>query len=300
MPTTEPKSPEEVAARADNDVLLARVQAELAEDRFDVGDRQLIQRMVAGLGDGRGLTRLGFAEALGVIGKPASADVRAALLHHPDPVVRRASGKTLTLIADPEAVPDLIQSLVTDDDTVVKGSAAGALAATGKPAIAPLLKILGDPERPQDIKGHASWALSFMGEVAAEPLYAAATSKSADVRCAAIAAISGIAKSNDDPQALAIVLAALDDAVDAVRTEAASALGTLGDAAAVDRLLAALADRAADVRKTVALALMKIGDRRAIAALQAARDRESDATLQPVFQLAVTQLERQQNDDDWD
>ncbi|MEO1133965.1 MAG: HEAT repeat domain-containing protein [Cyanobacteria bacterium J06639_1] len=299
MPTTEPKSPEEVAARAENDVLLARIQTALAEDRFDTSDRQLIQRLVEGLGDGRGLTRLGFAEALGVIGKPASADVRAALLHHPDPVVRRASGKTLTLIADPEAVPDLIQSLVTDDDTVVKGSAAGALAATGEPAIAALLDILGDPKRPQDIKGHASWALSFMGEAAADPLYAAATSKSADVRCAAIAAISGIAKSNDDPKALELLLAALDDSVDAVRTEAASALGTLGDKTAVERLIASLTDEAADVRKSAALTLMKLGDDRAIEALQAASDRETDPALHPVFQLAIAQLERQQNDD-WD
>ncbi|MEO0854232.1 MAG: HEAT repeat domain-containing protein, partial [Cyanobacteria bacterium J06648_11] len=202
--------------------------------------------------------------------------------------------------ADPEAVPDLIQSLITDDDTVVKGSAAGALAATGEPAIAALLSILGDPERPQDIKGHASWALSFMGDAAAEPLYVAATSKSADVRCAAIAAISGIAKANDDPKALELLLAALDDKVDAVRTEAASALGTLGDNAAVDRLLVSLTDAAADVRKSAALSLMKLGDDRAIEALQAARDRETDAALQPIFQLAITQLERQQDEDDWD
>ncbi|MEM9153597.1 MAG: HEAT repeat domain-containing protein [Cyanobacteria bacterium P01_F01_bin.33] len=300
MPTSEPKSPEEVAARAENDLLLKRVQTELAEERFDTSDRRLIQRMVEGLGDGRGLMRMGFAEALGVVGIPASVDVRAALLHHPDPIVRRASGKTLTLIADSEAVPDLMQALLTDDDTVVKGSAAGALAATGEPAVTPLLEILGDPNCPQDIKGHASWALSFMGDKAANRLYTSVASKSIDVRCAAVAAIAGLAQSGTDPKAYDVLVTALSDSGAVVRTEAVSALGTLGDKAAVKILLPALSDDVADVRKAAALSLMKLGDARAIEPLKAARDREVDAALQPVLKLAITQLERQGEADDWD
>lgn len=300
MPTTEPKSPEEVAARAANDLLLERIQTELAEDRFDASDRQLIQRMVAGLGDGRGLTRLGFAEALGVVGKPAVADLRAALLHHPDPVVRRASGKTLTLIADPEVVPDLIEALLNDTDTVVKGSAAGALAATGAAAVSPLLEILSDPDRPQDTKGHAAWALSFMRDSAADRLYAAVNSPSADVRCAIVGAIAGLAQSSGDPQAYTVLVNALGDRAAVVRTEAASALGTLGDDRAVNRLLDTLDDDDADVRKSVALALMKIGDPRAIAPLKIASDREVDDSLHPVLKLAIAQLERHAEPDDWD
>ncbi|MEM9156664.1 MAG: HEAT repeat domain-containing protein, partial [Cyanobacteria bacterium P01_F01_bin.33] len=74
----------------------------------------------------------------------------------------------------------------------------------------------------------------------------------------------------------------------------------LGDKAAVKILLPALSDDVADVRKAAALSLMKLGDARAIEPLKAARDCEVDAALQPVLKLAITQLERQGEADDWD
>ncbi|UNU23133.1 HEAT repeat domain-containing protein [Microcoleus vaginatus] len=41
-----------------------------------------------------------LAETLGSIGKPATTFLLEALAHHPNPVVRRASAKTLTLICE--------------------------------------------------------------------------------------------------------------------------------------------------------------------------------------------------------
>lgn len=120
-----------VLSPEETDILLARVNQQLAANGFDSSDLTLIKQMVECLGDTRGMVRLGFAEALGQVGKPAVPFLLTALANHPNPVVRRAAAKTLTLIADPEAVPVLIKALLEDEDTVVKGSAIGALAGVG-------------------------------------------------------------------------------------------------------------------------------------------------------------------------
>ena len=83
-----------------------------------------------------------------------------------------------------------------------------------------------------------------------------------------------------------------------VRSEAAAALGKLSNPEVIPQLATALDDEAVDVRKTAALALMKIGDEEAIAPLQTALTQETDSAVQPVFKLAISQLEKVE--DDWD
>lgn len=87
-----------------------------------------------------------------------------------------------------------------------------------------------------------------------------------------------------------------------VRSEAAAALGKLSNMEIVPQLTPVLADSSADVRKTAAMALMKIGDYSAIAPLKTALENESDDSLQPVFNLAISQLEKKQEEaeDSWD
>ena len=148
-------SPEEV------DAFLAAARREVAEKTFDATDSDRLQRMVECMGDSRGMVRLGFADTLGKIGKPAVPFLVEALLDNADPVVRRASAKTLTLIADPETVPPLVNALLNDEDTVVQGSAVGALAQIGETSVPVLLEILTSPEHPESTKGHAAWALEI-------------------------------------------------------------------------------------------------------------------------------------------
>ena len=87
-----------------------------------------------------------------------------------------------------------------------------------------------------------------------------------------------------------------------VRSEAAAALGKLSNTEILPQLTAVLADSNADVRKTAAMALMKIGDFDAIAPLKTALANETDESLQPVFKLAISQLEKKQEEaeDGWD
>ena len=285
-------------SQPETDELLKSVQAQLAEGSFDLANQRLIEQMVESFGDSRGLTRLGFAEALGKVGKPATPALIHGLAEHENPVVRRACAKTMTLIADPVTIPTLVRSLLQDEDTVVRGSVVGALAVMGEAAAPVLLDILASPDYPDSSKGLATWGLSFVGTAGAVHLYRAVNAEQAEVRSAVVGALTNLAQEEEDPQALALILNALKDPSPMVRSEAAAALGKLSNPEVIPQLATALSDEAVDVRKTAALALMKIGDEGAIAPLQTALTQETDAAVQPVFKLAISQLEKVE--DDWD
>ncbi len=305
------ETPSVTASQAQTDALLEKVQKQIVENSFDYQDEKLLGTMVESLGDKRGMVRLGFAEALGAVGKPATPFLLSALANHSNPVVRRASAKTLTLIADPQAIPNLIEALLKDEDTVVKGSAAGALARTGKVAAPALLKIVASPEYPESIKGHAAWALAFIGAEAKEQLYKAAKSNSPEVRTAVIGAIANFTEETPDEQAFAILSNALTDENSTVRSEAAAALGKLAYQPAIPKLIELLQHSHGDMRKAAALALMKMSDRFAanvgyhtiLNSLKIALEQESEEFVKKVFALAIAQLERKLedgNEDDWD
>ena len=281
------------------DALIDRVTTQITRDTFDPDDHDLLKQLVESFGDTRGLVRLRLASTLGEIGDPATPCLLDALAHHVNPVVRRACAKTLTLIADPATVPQLVQALLTDEDTVVKGSAIGALARLGSASVPPLLEILADPARPQSMKGHAAWALAFIGAAAKEYLYPAMASDSPAVRGAVIGAIAKVAQEDPQPDLFAILINALADRDTDVRCEAAAALGNLAYQPALPQLTALLQHPDWVTRKAGALALMKVGDHSAIATLQTALTTEPEAAVQPVIKLAIAQLERQSATDDW-
>ncbi len=289
-------------SQPETDALLKRVQIQLAEGSFDRTDKQLIEQMVESFGDLRGLTRLGFAEALGKVGKPAAPALISGLANHPNPVVRRACAKTITLIADRTAIPTLVHSLLHDEDRVVQGSVVGALAVMGEAAAPVLLDILASPDYPDSSKGLATWGLSFVGTAGASHLYEAINAEQEEVRSAVVGALTSSVQENEDQRALDLILGALKDSSAMVRSESAAALGKLSNPAVVPQLATLLSDPDSDVRKTAALALMKIGDVGAIAPLQTALSQETDDAVQPVMTLAIAQLEKKQaeEDDSWD
>ncbi|MGL4881132.1 MAG: HEAT repeat domain-containing protein [Waterburya sp.] len=282
------------------DELLAKVNQQIAQGTFNDDDQQLIRQMVECLGDTRGLVRLGYAEALGQVGQPAVQPLIDALLHHPNVVVRRAAGKTLTLIEDPEAVPHLIYALLHDQDTVVQGSAIGALARTGEAAVAPLLEVLASPDSTESHKGHAAWALAFIGVKAKEQLYAAYDSNSPEVRAAVVGAIAKVAEENrDDTQALNLLVESLEDTSANVRSEAAAVLGNLKYQPAIPQLTNLLNHDQGETRKSAALSLMKIGERNSLEPLQASLIQEREEGVKKAMALAISMLERQTEVDDW-
>ena len=284
--------------QADNDALIQQVNEQITLGTFEPTD-DCLQQLVAGLGDPRGIVRLQFAETLGEIGEVATPFLLTALSDHTDVVVRRAAAKTLTIIADPIAVPTLIQAFLSDQDTVVKGSAAGALARTGEAAAPALLEILAAPEQPQDIKGHAAWALAFMGAEAGDHLYSALNDASLDVRCAVIGALGHVAQEQpEDDRASKLLVSALTDPEPIIRTEAAAALGQVHYPAAVPNLILALKDPTLDVRKAAINSLGKSGDPQALDPLMGALKDELEV-IRVLAKLAINQIERQSEDDDW-
>jgi bilin biosynthesis protein len=284
------------AIHAANDALVAGVNDQISLGTFDDTNATVMQQLVEGLGDPRGLVRLRFAETLGDIGEAATPFLVQALSSHENVVVRRAAAKTLTLIADPTAVPTLLHSFLNDQDTVVKGSAAGALARTGEAAVPALLEILADESIAQETKGHAAWALAFIGAEAAEYLYQAIDSTSLDVRCAVIAAIGHVAQEQTDPKSCGLLITALTDPEPLIRTEAAAALGQVNYPAAVSHLILALHDRDLDVRKAAINALGKIGDQVALEPLKLLLEDEA-AVVRTLAKLAIAQLERTEASD---
>ncbi|MBW4692976.1 MAG: HEAT repeat domain-containing protein [Lyngbya sp. HA4199-MV5] len=285
-------------SQAENDALVQQVNEQITLDRFDSTDAHVLKQLVEGLGDPRGLVRLRFAETLGEIGEPATPFLEEALTHHENVVVRRAAAKTLTLIADSSAVPTLLHAFLNDEDTVVRSSSAGALARTGEAAVPSLLNILASTDQPEDTKGLAAWALAFIGSEAADYLYQALNDASLDVRCAVIGALGHVAQEQSDEKSCNLLVSALTDLEPLIRTEAAAALGQVNYPPAVPHLILAAQDADLDVRKAAVNSLGKIGDRAALQPLQALLNDEQEV-VRVLAKLAIAQIERQSETDDW-
>ena len=256
-------------------------------------DPDSINKMVAGLGDPRGLLRLRFADSLGAVGKAAVPALCQAMISSDQVTVRRAAAKTLTLIADPSSLPALVSSLMSDSDSVVQGSAMGAMAAIGQEAVEPILTILRNPDSSEMQIGLANWALAFIGDRAPEALREAACSENTSVRKAAISALGSQIQSLDDQQARDLLNRALNDSCSEIRAEAVTLLGKLEDSIwAEPMLLPALSDPDTWVRKNSALSLMKLGVKSSIPRLEELSHQENDQIVKNVLLLAIRQLKK--------
>lgn len=282
------------------DAIIRKVTEQIDMLAFDPNDKELLTELVEGFADKRGMVRLRIAETLGQIGEPATPVLTHALATHLNPVVRRACAKSLTLIGDPDAIPTLINAVLTDEDTVVRGSSVGALARTGEAAVPELIKILESETTSESMKGHASWALAFIGAEAKNLLYQALETDNVAVRAAVIGAIAKVTQEDPKESNFEILITALNDASETVRSEAASALGNLAHKPAIPTLVTLLNHAVWETRKSAILALMKIGDDSAIEPIKAAMATDTEAGSQPIYNLALTQLTKATESDDWD
>ena len=287
LTSTEPVTLSENEAKQ----LAEELKQQLRQGQRLDGDTQAIERMVAGLGDKRGLLRLTFAESLGAVGSAAVPALCKAMCEHENVTVRRAAAKTLTLISDRSALPFLFRALLNDPDPVVQGSAVGAMAVVGADAVEGLLEILLDPKNTPMQTGLASWGLAFVGARAPEALKQAARSPHARIRTAAIAALGDQIQNLGDQDARRLLTDALNDGDEEVRAEASTLMGKLNESNwALPLLLPKLNDESPLVRKNTALSLMKLEDPSAIQALEMQSETEPDDTVKPILRLAINQL----------
>ena len=263
----------------------------LSEGEIPRSDAESLKRMVAGLGDARGALRLTFAKSLGAVGDEALPILCKALRQHQNVIVRRASAKTLNLIGNKDALPYLLEAFLEDDDPVVLGSSAGAMATIGPDAMDSLLGILKNPDCTPFQVGLINLALSFIGSKAPEALLEAADSDVAEVRVAAISALGDQIQKSDDLRAQNRVFQALDDVSADVRAEAVTLIGKSCDAEDVETLLLKkLSDEDTQVRKNTALSLMKLDALGAIEQLKMAEQKEDDPDVKAVLKVAINIL----------
>ncbi|WP_320677416.1 HEAT repeat domain-containing protein [Prochlorococcus sp. MIT 1300] len=256
-------------------------------------DAENISKLVAGLGDSRGLLRRTFAEGLGTIGNAALPALCHALRHHPDVTVRRAAAKSLRLVGDPIALPHLLEALINDQDPVVQGSSVGAMATFGEDAVELLLQVLISPTSNATQSGLASWGLAFVGAKAPRALKKAALSKNANVRAAAIAALGEQIQSLNDIEAKSIVINSLTDESGDVRAEATALIGELNEPKwAIPFLKRKLKDSNSHVRINATLALMKLGSNDELQELEIRAKEENDEKVLDVIKLAITRLKK--------
>ena len=256
-------------------------------------DQESISKMVAGLGDQRGLLRLRFADSLGAVGQAAVPSLCEAMLSSDNVTVRRAAAKTLTLIEDPNSLPYLISAFLKDQDSVVQGSAMGAMAAIGEEAVTPILNLLSNPEITEMQIGLANWALAFVDDRGSKILRDASNSSNVEIRKAAITALtSKIDTLNADENVDLLSNASRDDDAE-IRAEAATLLGGLEDIDwAKPLLISNLYDTDSWVRKNSALSLIKLNATEAIATLEECELQEEDQIVANVIKLAIQKLKQ--------
>ena len=109
------------------------------------------------------------------------------------------------------------------------------------------------------------------------------------VRGAVVGAIAKVAQEEPKDELFEILLKSLRDVDVDVRCEAA-ALGNLAYKPAIPNLIELLERGDGETRRAAALSLMKVGDRAAIEPLQAALEKESEAAIQGVIKLAISQI----------
>ena len=271
--------------------LADELSGKLSEGEIPKSDAESLKRMVAGLGDARGALRLTFAKSLGAVGDEALPILCKALRQHQNVIVRRASAKTLNLIGNKDALPYLLEAFLEDDDPVVLGSSAGAMATIGPDAMDSLLGILKNPDCTPFQVGLINLALSFIGAKAPEALLKAADSDVAEVRVAAISALGDQIQKGDNLRAQNRVFQALEDVSADVRAEAVTLIGKSCDAEDVETLLLKkLSDEDTQVRKNTALSLMKLDAIGSIQQLKIAEQKEDAPDVKAVIRVAINIL----------
>ena len=121
-------------------------------------------------------------------------------------------------------------------------------------------------------------------------MYRAIASDSPVVRGAVVGAIAKVAQEEPKDELFEILVKSLTDVDVDVRCEAAAALGNLAYKPAIPNLIELLDGGDGETRRAAALSLMKVGDRAAIEPLQAALAKESEAAIQGVIKLAISQI----------
>ncbi len=251
-----------------------------------------IKLLIKGLGDENGLVRRSHAEALAQLGSAALPELINTLLNSKNVIQRRAAAKTLKLVEDPTALPHLIKALTTDSDSIVKFSAAGAIAIFGEAAVNHLIFVLENKEYTEMQYGLAAWCLEFIGAKAPNSIKKAAKSKNTNVKSAAISALEEHIRQSQDQEAIQLVESAMNDHAENVQIEAIKLIGKLYRIESfIPTLILKLKNKSPDIRKASVLSLMQLNINEAINPLKALLKLEQDKNIRIIIKLAIKRID---------
>ena len=162
----------------------------------------------------------------------------------------------------------------------------------GAQSIEPLLQMLTKDNCSAFQVGLINLALGFIGSKAPEAFIKATQSENAEIRIAALGALSEQIQTSRNETNVGILLNALKDQSAEVRAEAATMAGKSLEAEEYQFLTELLHDIDSQVRKNAALALMKMDGVQAIESLNNAVEKEKDEQVKAVFKVATAQLAR--------
>ena len=240
----------------------------------------LSQRWTAALGDRRWWVRADAAGALGLVRCPDVTGDLTAALDDPYDEVRAAAVEAVGRIADPSSIPDLVRRL-HDQSRHQRVRLVQALHQFGAAAVDP---VIAHGRRSPEDRAQVAELLGSLGAASAlDELLSWVGDERPDVRAAVWQAIGQIGV---DDRAYYHLLRGLNDPVDAVRAEAAWALGRSGrqDAAAY---LAGRLDDEWLVAAQTARALRALGPAGRRELEEAASRRNSEMARQMLWECGV-------------
>ena len=271
-------------------ILAEELRKSLTAGKKPKDDINQIKKIIAGLGDSRGLLRRTFSESLGIIGKKALPELKNALLKSENVTVRRAAAKTLKLVGDPRALPYLFKALISDDDPVVQGSSVGAMVIFGEDAVGFLLEVLKNPASTSLQCGLASWGLAFIGAEGSELLKKGATSESPKVRASVIAALEDQLQKFNDLDARSIVKKGLCDSSEEVQIESIKLAHLLDNQLTPHQILDKLNHKNPEIRKQILFFIMKVKAKHQLNNLKKKLSEETEKNIIPIIKLAINKL----------
>jgi len=233
-----------------------------------MGDRRALEHLTPLAKSKAYSIRMTAIIALGELGDPRATDTVMAALTASDSHMRAAAAEALGRIGSRKATPG-VSELLKDDLLSTRLTAARALAALADPrAIRPLALALNDDEPEMQIA--SARALGAIGKPWAEgPLARLLGHDNTPVRRAALAAIRALEGNTPatSPQPIERWVTLLTHDYPQQRAYAVRKLGQSGNPQAVAPLIAALDDRRADVFFGASLWLARLGGDEAITTL---------------------------------
>jgi HEAT repeat protein/beta-lactamase regulating signal transducer with metallopeptidase domain len=244
----------------------ARVREAAANSLGEIDDNRAVPHLIEALrAEKVGAVKVQIVEALSEIDDPSAVAAVATVVRDPSVAVRRAAVSALGELEDPSAVTALI-SAARDEDMEVRQGVASALGSIENPAGMETLTML-TRDAHHDVRKEAISSLAhFEDSRTLGAFVAALKDEHPDVRAQAADAIHNI---DGITKAPAELIDLLRDTNREVRKQAAHALGSIGDEAAVPGLKRAVSDSDTEVRRTAVESLKEIGGAEAMTALLA-------------------------------